>query len=205
MIGVVNYGAGNLSSVINAFVQIGHEAQVINNPQEINDLSHLVLPGVGSFSAAMQALNSLGWSEAIREFSLLNRPILGICLGMQVFFEQGEEEGITPGLELIPGKVTKFKSSDSLRVPHVGWNNLITIAEHPIFDGVKPAVDFYFVHSYHCIPSSPENILATCDYGGEFVAGVVHNNIIGLQFHPEKSQPGGLRILDNFAQWDGSC
>jgi len=131
--------------------------------------------------------------------------MLGICLGMQLLFDRGEEHGPTLGLGLIKGAVVRLRPSPPNKVPHVGWNNLSRIAPHPIFCGIKQNVDLYFVHSYHCLPDNPDDVIAICDFAGGFVAGVASGNVIGLQFHPEKSQPSGLRILKNFVEWDMEC
>lgn len=205
MIGIINYGVGNLNSVFNAFERIGYDAQIIESPPQARECSHLILPGVGSFSSGMTALNKRSWLVELKAFAQSGKPLLGICLGMQLLFEQSEEHGLHQGLGFLPGKVEPLKSDGTLRIPHVGWNNLVQINKHPVVGGVKSSVDFYFVHSYHCIPSDPNHILMTCDYGGSFVAGVKCKNIVGLQFHPEKSQPAGLRVLENFAEWDGIC
>jgi len=164
-----------------------------------------VLPGVGSFHAAMQNIIDSGWVDAIQKFAGTSRPILGICLGMQLLFEWGDEHGPTDGLGLIEGSVVRLEPMQPNKIPHVGWNNLTHVKPHPLFEGIKPQVDFYFVHSYHCVANNADNILATCDFGGNFIASVAHNSIVGMQFHPEKSQPSGMRILENFAEWDPEC
>jgi glutamine amidotransferase len=206
MIGIINYGMGNLGSVANALKYLDLEAVIIDNPSKLDiHHDHLILPGVGSFGNAMENLNATGWSEAIREQANKGIPLLGICLGMQLMFEVGEEHGITKGLGFLSGNVTLFNSSISHPVPHVGWNSLSYTNRHPLFRDVKEHVDFYFVHSYKCVTAQPEEVLAYCDYGGEFVAAAGKKNIVGVQFHPEKSQDIGLKILENFANWDGSC
>ncbi len=205
MICVVDYGAGNLASVVNAFDQLGFRAKIVASPDEVHRYPRLILPGVGSFREAMRTLQKRGWTEPLRVYAKSGRPMLGICLGMQLLFNVGEEHSETPGLGLIPGRVVLMKPSAPHCVPHVGWNNLLNIKEHPLFDGVKRHVDYYFVHSYHCVATDPDTVLAYCDYGGEFVAAVGRGNVVGTQFHPEKSQPVGLRLLENFAQWDGRC
>jgi glutamine amidotransferase len=151
------------------------------------------------------ALRAGGWTDPLRTFARSGRPLLGVCLGMQLLFECGDELGPTAGLGLIAGRVTLMTPSAPLKVPHVGWNSLEHVREHPLFSGVKHHVDFYFVHSYHCLPSDPADVVARCDYGGAFVAAVARANVAGTQFHPEKSQPSGLGILENFAAWDPAC
>lgn len=205
MIGIVDYGMGNLASVKNAFEHMGYDTYRCVNVNDADQCERLILPGVGSFRAAMQALRSHGWEEAIHRYVESGRPLLGICLGMQLLFELGEEHGPTAGLGLIPGEVILLKPAAPLKVPHVGWNSLVAPAHHPLLEGIRPNVDLYFVHSYHCVPRDRADVTANCDFGGYFVAAVARHNVAGMQFHPEKSQPSGLRILKNFAQWDGQC
>jgi imidazole glycerol-phosphate synthase subunit HisH len=205
MIGIVDYGAGNIASVQHAFARLGEGAEPCSDPARIQTYDKLVLPGVGSFRVAMESLVESGWHEALRDYVEDGRPLLGICLGMQLLLDLGLEDGRTPGLGLIAGTVERLAPADGLKVPHVGWNALRHERAHPVLAGVQPPVDFYFVHSFHCAVSDPEDVLARCDYGGEFVAGVARGNVVGLQFHPEKSQPRGLRVLQNFAEWDGAC
>lgn len=205
MIGIIDYGAGNLASVKNAFEHLGHEAGLCSDAQRLGDYTHVILPGVGSFRAAMDALRERGWVEAIRDYAASAKPLLGICLGMQLLFERGEEHGPSEGLGLIPGEVLRFLPAAPLKVPHVGWNSLSGVTRHPLMAGVKPNVDVYFVHSYHCVPRELGDAIALCDFGGEFVAAVARANVAGMQYHPEKSQPAGIRMLENFADWDGTC
>lgn len=205
MIGIVDYGAGNLASVRNAFERLGYDARLCVAPADAEGCERLVLPGVGSFRAGMDALNTSGWSEGLRAWAISGRPLLGICLGMQLLFERGEEHGPSDGLGLIPGEVIRLTPSDDSKIPHVGWNSLTSVADHPLLEGVKRNVDVYFVHSYHCVPTNPDDAIARCDFGGEFVAAVARGNVAGMQYHPEKSQPAGVRMLENFALWDGAC
>lgn len=205
MIGIIDYGVGNLRSVRNAFEHLGYASDVCSQPERAHEFDRLVLPGVGSFRAGMEALNGLRWTAVLKSCVSSRKPLLGICLGMQLLFDRGAEHGPTDGLGLIKGDVVKLTPCAPHKVPHVGWNNLNSIKPHPLFEGVKPDVDFYFVHSYHCVPADPGDALAICDFGGEFVAGVARGNVAGVQFHPEKSQPSGMRILENFAQWKAGC
>lgn len=205
MIAIVDYGVGNLASVGNAFERLGFKAQIHANPRDILNAERIVLPGVGSFRMAMESLHRLGWVSALRNYAQSQRPFLGICLGMQLLFESGEEHGPTEGLGLIPGRVVKLTPESPNKIPHVGWNGLTRVKPHPLLAGIKPAVDFYFVHSYHCVPEKADDVLAACDFGGEFVAAVAARNVAGFQFHPEKSQPAGMRLLENFAQWEPTC
>ena len=204
MIGIIDYGLGNLMSVRNAFEHLGHEARLYTTPGEAADCDRLVLPGVGSFRAGMTALAARGWTDALPRLTA-ERPLLGICLGMQLLFDSGEENGPSRGLGLIPGKVIRLAPAQPHKVPHVGWNALPQMRRHPVLDGIKPHVDFYFVHSYHCVPDQQDDVVAVCDFGGPFVAVAARGNAVGMQFHPEKSQPGGMRILENFVAWDGQC
>jgi len=205
VIGIIDYGMGNLRSVRNAFDHLGCAVNICSRPDRIHEFDRLVLPGVGSYRAGMEALNRLGWAEVLKYCVVSGTPLLGICLGMQLLFDCGDEHGPTSGLGLIRGQVVRLTPRLPNKIPHVGWNNLSDIKPHPLFDGVKPSVDFYFVHSYHCVPLDSNNAIATCDFGGEFVAGVAQGHVVGLQFHPEKSQPAGMRVLDNFAQWNAAC
>lgn len=204
-IGIIDYGVGNLASVYNAFTYLGYEAQFCANPALVEGCERLVLPGVGSFRSGMRSLETQGWVDVLKSYVLSGRPLLGICLGMQLLFDRGEERGPTSGLGMIPGEVLRLLPREPHKVPHMGWNSLVRIVGHPLLIGIKLNVDFYFVHSFHCVPADPGNIIGLCDYGGDFVAAVAKNNVAGVQFHPEKSQPAGLRILENFANWDGTC
>ena len=205
MIGIIDYGAGNLASVENVLESLAIDSAICSNPADIHDFDRIILPGVGAFSLAMELLNTKGWSDKINEFVATKKPLLGICLGMQVLFEEGEENGLTQGLGLIKGRVVEMLPEGNLKIPHVGWNNLSSTFPHPLLSGIKNQVDFYFVHSYQCIPHSQSDVFATCDYGGEFAAFVSKKNVAGVQFHPEKSQPSGLRMLRNFSEWLPEC
>jgi glutamine amidotransferase len=205
VIGIIDYGAGNIASVKNACERVGQDAESFSDPALVGNFDQLILPGVGSFRMAMEQLNASGWPEVIKEHVDMGKPLLGICLGMQLLFDEGDEHGPSLGLGIIPGKVKLMQPEHPHRVPHVGWNRLFSRAAHPVMDGVKGHIDFYFVHSYQCIPKYEDHILATCDQGGLFVASVAQGSVVGMQYHPEKSQPAGLRILHNFADWDGKC
>lgn len=205
MIGIVDYGAGNLASVKNAFGRLGIEAEPFSDPSKTPSYEKLILPGVGSFASAMQQLNSQGWPAEIQQHVQEKKPLLGICLGMQLLFEIGEENGKTQGLGLLRGKVIEMQAQQPLKIPHVGWNKLIPAREHPVMARIKERVDFYFVHSYHCVPEDKGDILARVEHGRSYVASVARESVIGIQFHPEKSQPTGLKILKNFDDWDGIC
>jgi glutamine amidotransferase len=205
MIGIVDYGAGNLASVENAFRHLGYDTLRCKEPGDLFCCERVVLPGVGSFSAAMKELRTGGWVDAICNFANGGRPLLGICLGMQLLFERGEEQGPSDGLGLIQGEVVRLSPAWPTKVPHVGWNSLVDVSQHGLLLGVKPNVDVYFVHSFHCVPKSATDVIARCDFGEMFVAAVARGNVAGMQYHPEKSQPAGMRMLENFANWDGKC
>src|SRR5829696_4895083 len=172
MIGIVDYGAGNLASVANAFERLGHETRILAKPASLSGVSRLILPGVGSFKKAMTMLDGGEWPAPLRAFAASGRPMLGICLGMQLLFDRGEEHGSTAGLGLIAGEVVRLNPSGDVKVPQVGWNALTPARPHPLLAGVKPHVDFYFVHSYHCVPALETDVIARSDYGGAFVSGV---------------------------------
>ena len=202
MIGIVDYGMGNLASVANAFEYLGFDSVICIKPKEIESVERIILPGVGSFQAAMQSLIQDKWDQAIIEFGESGRPVLGICLGMQLLFDSGDENGPTDGLGLIPGEVKHLTPASPNKVPHVGWNSLNIIQEHPLLERYRPGVDLYFVHSYQVLPKSTDHIITKTDFGGEFVSAVAKDNVVGMQFHPEKSQPYGLKILENFVDWE---
>ena len=203
MIGIIDYGLGNLSSVINAFNTINCRAEIFDNPKYIKKYKRLVLPGVGSFEAGIKALKAKNWPESIYEHVELKKPLLGICLGMQLLFTKGEEYGVHNGLGLIKGVVKKMELESHLKLPHVGWNNLVNMKSHPLFKDIKNNIDFYFVHSHVCIPESNNSIFAEFNYGNPFVACVSKKNIFGTQFHPEKSASSGITLLKNFHHWEG--
>ena len=202
MIGIIDYGLGNLYSVLNALKKTNFEAEIFSEPEKINEYSKIILPGVGSFKKGMSNLNKDNWSLNIQKFIKSGKPLLGICLGMQLLFSKGEEEGVSEGLNIIPGKVKKMDTELGYKIPHVGWNSLNHLKEHILFKGVKDNIDFYFVHSYSCIPDKKEHIVSNFEYGKSFTACVAKENVIGTQFHPEKSIPSGLIILKNFGNWN---
>lgn len=203
MIGILDLNLGNLKSVYNAIYEIGYDPVIINSSEKFDDLTHLIIPGVGTYPAAMQCFNDLKLQEPIENYIQSKRPLLGICLGMQILSERGEELENTLGIGLIQGSVTKFSSTIHLRLPHVGWNSVNFIQKHPLFFNIKNNKDFYFVHSFHFNCENSKNVYATCSYGYDFACIVGKNNIIGVQFHPEKSQKNGLKFLENFCEWDG--
>ncbi|MEY4591816.1 MAG: hypothetical protein RIR18_711 [Pseudomonadota bacterium] len=198
---VIDYGMGNLWSVISALKYLGADCVISSNPQEVVGADMLLLPGVGSFRKAMEALQERGLVDAINEAVLVRqRKILGICLGMQLFAEVGTEDGQCLGLGFIPGTIERFSVEETrgLKIPHVGFNSVEAPAESRLFSGLTPRADFYFVHSYRLLTGNLAGKCGICHYGVDFVATYEHQNIFATQFHPEKSQTNGLRLLSNF-------
>ena len=206
MIAVIDYGMGNLRSVQKALEFVGAKVIVTHEPDLILSADSVVLPGVGAFKDCMANLNKLSLIDPIRKFIDSGKPFLGICLGLQVLFEESEEYGPVPGLGILPGKVVKFigGSSDTrkgpqIKIPHMGWNQVKVKKNAPLFAGVGDSPYFYFVHSYYVVPEDPEMVATVTHYGIEFVSGIQHENIYAFQFHPEKSQTLGLSILERFS------
>ena len=197
MIAIVDYGMGNLRSVQKAFEKVGAEAQVIPSPHELAEARGIVLPGVGAFGQAMDNLRVAGWVEPLRDACARGVPFIGICLGMQLLFDTSEEMGQHAGLGVLPGEVKRFNGN--LKVPQMGWNRIRIRQAHSLLSDVPDGSYAFFVHSYYCAPLDSSVILATTDYGIEFASMVARGNIMGAQFHPEKSQTVGLRMLANFA------
>ncbi|MCF8009936.1 MAG: imidazole glycerol phosphate synthase subunit HisH [Clostridiales bacterium] len=196
MIGVIDYGMGNLRSVVKGFEKCGYFAKVVNDPGEARECSALVVPGVGAFRDAMKNICKYGMDKIILEAVENNKPLMGICLGFQVLFSTSEEHGNTEGLGIFPGKVQRLPAS--LKVPHMGWNQVQFTSDCVLFNNIPEYSAFYFVHSYFVTPDTDDIIVTRTDYGINFVSGVTKNNIFGIQFHPEKSSALGLRILRNF-------
>jgi len=200
MIAIVDYNMGNLASVKNAFAKLGKDTVVESNPQKFCEYDKLILPGVGAFGDAMEHLKERNMVEAIREFAHSGKPIIGICLGMQLLFESSEEFGSHEGLGLIKGKVIHFDSSkfsEPLKIPHMGWNRMFT-KDHPLFNGLDENHYLYFVHTYHVVCENLDDIVGESEYGYRFTSAVAHGNVMGIQPHPEKSHENGLKILENF-------
>jgi glutamine amidotransferase len=208
-IAVLDYGAGNLRSVAKALVRSGLDPEITVDPAAVQRADAVVLPGVGAFRDAMGNLRAKGLSEAVNEFVSSGRPYLGLCLGLQVLFEESDEHGRTPGLGLLPGRVERFPerlaSGAALRVPHIGWNEVEWSGRHPMLANLPSRDCFYFVHSYRAVPTESEVIVGRAGYGGAFAAAVARDNLFAVQFHPEKSQSAGRRLLDAFAAWVASC
>ena len=198
MITLLDYGAGNVRSVINAIESLGESVSIVSQPGDILSAEKLVFPGVGAFGSMMDILNKKGFVQPLKEYLMSDRPFLGICLGLQALFESSEEAPEVAGLGIIPGQVKRF--SVDLSVPHIGWNGITIRQPSRIFNEIDPAEKFYFVHSFHVAPSDGSVILTTTDYGAAFVSSIQKSNIIATQFHPEKSGRAGLRILQNFLQ-----
>lgn len=198
-VGVIDCGSGNLASVQNAFRYVGADVELIRQPGQLGDASHIVLPGVGSFPDLMQRLTTTGFADALpNEIAAKGKPFLGICVGMQVLATTGHEFESCAGLGLIPGQVRPIDTTRSQqRLPHVGWNDVAPSRSSPLYEGMsQPA--FYFVHGFHLVPDDPSSVTGTCDYGEGVTASIEHGNILGVQFHPEKSQHDGLRLMRNF-------
>lgn len=198
MIAIIDYGMGNLRSVEKAFQFLGFAARVVDNPAETTNASHLVLPGDAAFGDAMRNLNNGGWVEYIEQGIKSGKPFLGICVGLQLMFEESEEMGTHKGLGLLPGKCTRFPAGE--RIPQIGWNQIDIQIETPLLDGVPTGSFFYFVHSYYVTTENIDERIATTDYGLDYTSVAGRYGLYGVQFHPEKSQDRGLRILKNFAQ-----
>jgi imidazole glycerol-phosphate synthase subunit HisH len=201
MLAVIDYGAGNLRSVMHAlkYLKVGN-VRLVQSPDDLTGAEKIILPGVGAFGAGMQKLREQDLVQPIRDAVFAGTPYLGICLGMQFLFERSDEMGEHEGLGILPGYVTRFPDDMGLKVPHMGWNNLETKRPSALLNGLQPNSYAYFVHSYYCVPANPEDVLITVDYGIPFTAGIQHKNIYGVQFHPEKSQRTGLQILTNFLE-----
>ena len=199
MITMIDYGASNLRSAQKAFEFIGAEVLVTESPADVQAAAKLVLPGVGAFGSGMAALKQRNLVAPIRDAVRRGVPLLGICVGMQFLFDQSEELGVHEGLGVMSGNVVRFPASD-LKVPHIGWNQLVHENNHPLLRGIENNAYTYFVHSFHCQPADPGNIIAHTDYGQSVAAIVARDNVYGIQFHPEKSHRVGLKILQNYLE-----
>jgi glutamine amidotransferase len=195
MIAIIDYGMGNLHSVGKAVERLGYEAVVTSDEAQIMSASGAILPGVGAFGDAMDNLRETGLRDAVLRYAQSGKPLLGICLGMQLLFSQSEEYGLHEGLNLLPGRVVRFQGI--YKVPHMGWNRLSFRQQSPLFAGLEEG-HVYFVHSYHAKPERASDLLATTDYYQPVAAIVGRDNVYGMQFHPEKSGVVGMRLLSNF-------
>ena len=198
MIAIVDYGIGNLGSVTKSFRHVGAETVLSGDLDTLRKADALILPGDGAFGATMDEVKSRGLVPLLKEAAAQGKPLLGICIGMQLLFEESDEHGRHEGLGLLPGRVRRFP--DELVVPHMGWNSLKPRGAHPLLEGVAPGSYVYFVHSYYC-DAPADVVLAYSDYGFDFPAIVGRDNILGAQFHPEKSQAVGMRMVENFVQF----
>jgi glutamine amidotransferase len=196
MIAVVDYGMGNLRSVEKGFQKVGIEVSVTADPQVIDDAAAVVLPGVGAFRDCIRNLSDLSLTDAVVRSIQKGKPYLGICLGMQVLFSESEEFGRCRGLDIFRGKVVRFGTG--MKVPHMGWNTVTIEKRPPVFDGIEDNSYFYFVHSYYVVPEDRDVISGVTDYNGRFTSMIWKDNVLATQFHPEKSQALGLRILKGF-------
>lgn len=209
MIGILNYGMGNLRSVQKAFERIGADARVIDAPEQIASASRLILPGVGAFADGMTHLRERDLVQPLLDYAQSGKPMMGICLGMQLLFDSSAEDAPSPdqpvqGLGILPGGAHRFSEDQGpgqprIKVPHMGWNQIDFALDTPLFQGLSPGDHVYFVHGYYCVPSQSSDIAATTTYGKPFCAAVHRDNVWATQFHPEKSQAVGLSILKNFA------
>ncbi|MDP2168470.1 MAG: imidazole glycerol phosphate synthase subunit HisH [Thermodesulfovibrionales bacterium] len=200
MIAIIDYGMGNLRSVEKGFQKVGADARVVTDPKAIDDADGVVLPGVGAFKDCMRNLSDLNLTDAVLKAIRKGKPFLGICLGLQVLFSESEEFGTCKGLDIFKGKVLRFPHNE-LKVPHMGWNSINIKNRPPILDGVPDRGYVYFVHSFYVEPEDKGIVAATTDYGLEFTSMVWKDNIFATQFHPEKSQSLGLKILKGFGDF----
>lgn len=192
------YGLGNLGSVVNMLKRIGSETRLVSTPEELLRSERILLPGIGAFDTGMRLLNERRLVAAIKEFAASGKPIFGICLGMQLLLDSSEE-GQTSGLGLVPGRSELFQEKPGLRIPHMGWNSVDTLTPDPLIAGLPTESRFYFVHSYRVVPRNADNVLGTTRYGEPFASMIRSGNVMGAQFHPEKSHEFGKQILRNFA------
>ncbi len=195
---VLDYGAGNLRSVVRAVARAGHVPLVSSSARDVERASAVVLPGVGAAADTMRNLREHGLVEPVREFIASGRPFLGVCMGLQALLTLSEEGGEHPCLGVIPGRVVKLLPR--LKVPHMGWNSVRQLRPHPVFDGIPDGSYFYFVHSYYALPDDPDVVIGDTEYGVTIPAVVARENLVATQFHPEKSGPMGLRLYENFLE-----
>lgn len=200
---IIDYGMGNLRSVEKAFMHVGVAAIVSDKEELLWEADALILPGVGAFGACMKALSDRGFDKVVIERVRRGTPLLGLCVGMQMLFEESEEFGKNAGLALLPGRVKRFNSD--LVLPQVGWNQVRKLQPHPLLEGLEDNSFFYFVHSFHCESTNDETVIGETEYGIRYPSVVAQGNVCGVQFHPEKSQTAGLQLLANFAKLSSSC
>lgn len=200
MIAIIDYQMGNLRSVQKGFEKVGHPATITSDPADLAAADKIVLPGVGAFGDAIAELRRREMVEPLRAAIDAGKPVLGICLGLQMLFELGYEGGEHQGLGVLKGEVVRFDLPEEYKVPHMGWNQARIVRRPPILEGIDEGTYFYFVHSYYVAPSDREVVAVEADYGGPFCAMIWQDNLFATQFHPEKSQQAGLRVLKNFAE-----
>jgi imidazole glycerol-phosphate synthase subunit HisH len=202
-VGVIDYGMGNIFSVVSALDTVGADVVICQEPDSLKEVDRIILPGVGAFKDCIDSITKTGFSEALtKEVIEKGKPVYGICLGMQIMARKSFEFGKHNGLGWIEGDVELVKPKDKiLRVPHVGWNDVNYRTDSPLFAGLPESPDFYFVHSFHLQCDQNQDVEATCDYGQTVTAAIKKNNIFASQFHPEKSQDFGLKVLENFLSW----
>jgi glutamine amidotransferase len=198
VIAVVDCGISNLRSVLNALERVGAEARVASAPADLDGAGGVILPGVGAFGDGMRNLDRAGFTDVLPRLAAEGRPLLGICLGMQLLATRSHEYGDHAGLDIVSGTVERIVTHPELRIPHVGWNTIDVAGDGVLLDGLSDEPAFYFVHSYHLVPEDRSVVTATTEYGVELTACVQRDNVFGVQFHPEKSQADGLRLLENF-------
>lgn len=202
---IIDYDAGNLRSVQRACREVGLVADITPDPERVRHADRVIFPGVGAAGSAMRSLRARGLDEALAEVIRAGRPVLGICLGLQISLEHSEENDQRT-LGLIPGEVRRFTfERDDLKVPHMGWNEVRVVQPHPLLAGIRSGDEFYFVHAYYPAPAREEDVFAVTDYEVEFACAIGRDNFFGMQCHPEKSGRVGLGVLARFASWDGSC
>jgi glutamine amidotransferase len=207
---ILDYEAGNLASVKRALDHLGYRSIITSEPEEAIKGTSLIFPGVGAAGEAMKCLRRKGLDHVLKEFYFSGRPMLGICLGIQLIFEESEEDG-AEGLGLLKGKVVRFPEplfgtqGQRLKVPHMGWNAVRKVKDHPLLEGIEEGQEFFFVHAYYPVPESGEVTIGITEYGVEFCSVIAHLNLLAVQFHPEKSGRPGLRILDNFCRISSKC
>ena len=206
MIAIIDYRAGNLTSVRLAFDKLNILSEITRDPARIRAAERVVFPGDGAAGSAMANLDELELRDVITEVSA-DRPFLGICVGTQIILDYSQENGGVPCLGLLPGTVERFQTADPFtKIPQMGWNAVAPVCSHPLFAGIEPGSEFYFIHSYYPAPTSPDHVLARTDYADVAFASVVgRDNLAATQFHPERSGRIGLQLLKNFAEWDGVC
>jgi len=199
MIAIVDYGMGNLRSVEKGFLKVGVDARIVSNPKAVDDARAVVLPGVGAFRDCMRNLKEKSLIESVLRSIQKGKPYLGICLGLQILFTESEEFGIYKGLDILKGKVMRFRLT--LKVPHMGWNKVRILRRPPLFEDIQDQAFFYFVHSFYVVPDDNDIVATTTEYGITFASMVWKENIFATQFHPEKSQETGLKVLRNFGDF----